>query len=220
MSTDEEKSATARAFYTRTEELIHALTHGAGAALSLAALIYFIAAYYTAGPARIAALTTYGATLLVAYTSSTLYHAWHPNDLKGFFRKLDHASIYLLIAGTYTPFTILALKPHWGWPLFGIVWALAVIGTIRKLVDVGSGSWVDVALYLSMGWIAVVAIQPLYANLSGGAFAFLVAGGLTYTLGTIFYVWERIPYNHAIWHLFVLGGSAFHFVSVVLSVGY
>ena len=216
MSTDEAQTIK-KTFYSRTEEAIHALTHGTGAALSVAGLVDLVVLASSHGAYRIVATSVYGATLVAAYTSSTLYHAWPNSKIKRFFRKLDHVSIYLLIAGSYTPFTLVALHPAWGWPLFGVVWALAVVGTVRKFVHVGSGSWVDVALYIGMGWIAVVAVQPLYAGLGTDAFIYLVAGGLSYTLGTIFYLYDRIPYNHAIWHLFVMGGSLLHFLAVTSS---
>lgn len=214
-----ERNESVPKLYSRAEEIVHALTHGTGAALSIAGLVYLIVYVASAGPLRITAVTSYGASLFVAYTSSTLYHAWPSTSVKQFFRKVDHAAIFILIAGTYTPFTLLVLDPAWGWPLFGVVWTVAAVGTALKFADVEMASWVDVTVYLSMGWLAVVAFYPLSLSLSTSAFAFVIAGGLSYTVGTLFFLWEEMPFNHAVWHLFVLGGSAFHFAAVVDAVG-
>jgi len=217
METDQLDDA-ARETYSRLEEWLNALTHGAGAALSLAGLIYLVVAVYTEGALRVAALVAYGISLLFAYTSSTLYHVWPESAVKEFFRRMDHAAIFLLIAGTYTPFTLVTLRPEWGLPLFTLVWAAALVGVVLKFTDVETSTWVDVVVYLALGWLSVLVIPELFSALPGTAFGLLLAGGAAYTLGTIFYLWERLPLNHAIWHLFVLGGSSFHFAAVILSI--
>jgi len=217
VDTDEIEEA-AREAYSRTEEVVNALTHGAGAALSLVGLLYLVVAVYADGALRVAAITAYGLSLLFAYTSSTLYHAWPEGGVKQFFRRMDHAAIFVLIAGTYTPFTLVTMGPTWGLPLFTLIWVAAIVGTVLKFADVETPSWVDVTVYLAMGWVSLVALPELFASLSGTSFGLLLGGGAAYSLGTIFYLWDGIPLNHAIWHLFVLGGSSLHFVAVTLAI--
>jgi hemolysin III len=155
----------------------------------------------------------YGITLILLYLASTLYHALTNGTAKRVFRILDHASIYLLIAGTYTPFTLLALRGAWGWTLFGLVWGLAVAGIVFKCFLTGRLHALSTAVYLLMGWIAVIAIRPLMAALSTPALLWLLAGGLAYTFGVVFFASSR-KYAHALWHLFVLAGSVCHFIAV------
>jgi len=160
----------------------------------------------------------YGSTLILLYASSTFYHAFPPGRTKQVFRVLDHSAIFLLIAGTYTPFTLVTLGGAWGWSLFGVVWGLAVAGIVLEAVFPGRLRVLQVILYLAMGWVGVVAGRPLIEALEPQGLALLVAGGLFYTVGVVFYVWRSLRFHHAIWHVFVLGGSTCHFFAVLLHV--
>jgi len=205
--------------YSAREELLHVATHGLGAALSLAGMaLLLVAAVRTGDPWRVTSTAVYGGTLVLLYLGSTLYHSARSPGWRRAARTIDHSSIYLLIAGTYTPFTLVTLRGAWGWAIFAVVWGLAVLGIVREAVVANRRRWVSVALYLAMGWVVVVAVGPLVARLPAGGLRLLVAGGLAYTVGTVFYGLKRIPYMHAVWHLFVLAGSACHFLSVALYV--
>jgi hemolysin III len=185
-----------------------------GAAFSVAglAVLVFVAALRGTG-SHVVACSVYGASLVLLYVCSTLYHALADGRAKRVFRILDHSSIYVLIAGTYTPFTLLTLRGVWGWALFGAVWSLALAGILFKCFFTGRLHALSTAVYLLMGWMAVVAVQPLLRALPGPGFLWVLAGGLFYTLGVTFFVCRR-KYAHAIWHLFVLAGSVCHFVAV------
>lgn len=201
------------------EELANVLTHGAGAAASLAGAAVLIAIAALGGDAwKVASSAVFGTTLVLLYTASTLYHAAQSPVVKARLKVLDHCAIYLLIAGSYTPFTLLGLRGGWGWSLFGVVWGLAVAGTIFKLFFTGRFPRLSTALYVAMGWMVLVAIGPMVQRLPAATLGWLLAGGITYTVGTIFYHNRRIPYAHAIWHLFVIGGSACHFAAVLTQV--
>ena len=203
--------------YSAREEWWNAFTHGCGAVLGAAAAAALITAAALGGdPWRIVSVAIFGATLILLYLASTLYHATRTPARKARLRILDHASIYLLIAGTYTPFTLLPLRGGWGWSLFGVVWGLAVVGVVAKLFWTGRFERLSTFVYLAMGWVVLVAIVPLVERLDLSTLAWLFAGGVAYTAGTAFYVTERIPYAHAIWHLFVIGGSVCHGVAVAL----
>lgn len=198
---------------TLGEILSHAITHGIGAGLSIAGLVLLVvfASMYGDGW-RVGSLSVFGATLVILYLSSTLYHSLTSPRVKRVFRKLDHISVYLLIAGTYTPLTLVLMRDYWwGWVIFGLVWALAIVGILLKVFWLGRFEALSLGLYLGMGWLVVVAVKPLLAILPEGLLGWLLAGGCCYTVGVVFYCWEKLPYNHAIWHLFVLGGSASHF---------
>ena len=201
--------------YTRTEEIASSVTHGIGTGLAVAALavLVFFAAR-TEDPWKVVSLSIYGTTLVILYLSSTLYHAFRNPSLKRFFRFLDHSSIYLLIAGTYTPLTLINLRGRWGWTLFGLIWGLAAAGIIMTASLMGRSRLLGGLIYIGMGWLAVVAIKPLVQSVPPGGIFWLVAGGLAYTVGVVFYVWKKLPYNHAAWHLFVLAGSACHFIAI------
>lgn len=201
------------------EELANSLTHGMGLLLSLAALpVLVLAALADGDPWRIAAATVYGASLVLLYTTSTLYHAVRQARTKAFFRRCDHAAIYLLIAGTYTPFSLVTLRGAWGWALFGTVWGLAVVGILKELI-LGRDRIPSVPLYIAMGWLAVIAAVPLFQQLPGWGLAWLLAGGLLYTAGIVFYANdERWRHAHGVWHLFVLGGTACHYFTVLYFV--
>ncbi|HWK90168.1 MAG TPA: hemolysin III family protein [Longimicrobium sp.] len=203
----------------RREELANALTHGAGVLASAvgAAVLVWIAA--TRGDAMdVVSTAVFGTTLILLYTASTLYHAARNPRLKTRLKVFDHCAIYLLIAGSYTPFTLIGLRGGWGWSLFGVAWGLAVAGVVFKLFFTGRFPRISTAIYIGMGWMAVVAIVPMLERLSGVTLAWLVAGGLAYTAGTVFYHNHRIPYAHAVWHLFVLAGSVCHYAAVANQV--
>ena len=198
---------------TPAEELASTLTHAAGAALSIFALILMVVR--AEGSLEVTSVAIFGATLITLYLSSTCYHLLTGKRAKEFFQLLDHSCIYLLIAGTNTPVTLLVLRGSWGWSLFGVVWGLALAGIIFKAVTHGKNDhWISTAVYVAMGWLVVIAGKPLVASLETGGLVLLVAGGLSYSLGVIFFMWEKMRFNHAIWHLFVMGGSACHIVSV------
>ncbi len=195
------------------------MTHGFGLLLSIAATVVLVTLAAGSGePLRVVAFAVYGMSLVMLYCASTCYHAFSSDKLKRRLRVLDHAAIFVLIAGSYTPVALVTLSGGWGWSLFGIVWGLALVGVVSKLFFVGSNKVLIAVLYVAMGWVGVVAAKPLYAALPGEAIAWVLAGGLAYTGGTIFYAWKRLAFNHAIWHLFVLAGSICHFCCMLLYV--
>jgi hemolysin III len=201
------------------EEVANSITHGVGLALSvigLAVLIVFACLYGSA--LHIASCSVYGVTLVMLYTASTLYHSFRSPRIKHIFKIIDHCAIYLLIAGTYTPFTLVMLRGGWGWSLFGIIWMLTFVGIIFKLFFVNKFQIISTIIYVLMGWLAVVAIKPMVQMIPVGCLLWLVAGGLFYTVGVLFFAWHKIPYNHAIWHVFVVAGSVCHFFAVMLYV--
>jgi hemolysin III len=205
--------------YTHREEIVNALTHGIGVLLSIGggAVLITLAAVH-AGVREIVSVSIFVGSLILLYTASTLYHAVRHPETKRRLKILDHCAIFLLIAGTYTPFTMAVLEGPWRWSLFGVVWGLAVFGIVFKLFFTGRYRAVSTATYIGMGWLAVVAFVPLVQALEPAALAWLVIGGVLYTGGTVFYHNERIPHAHGIWHLFVLAGSISHFTSVAVTV--
>jgi hemolysin III len=203
---------------SRREEALNSLTHGVGAVLAIAGLAILAAASSRSGAAaNVVGCVVFGATLVFLYSSSALYHAVGHPRAKAVLRVLDHSAIFLLIAGTYTPFTLVSLRGPWGWSLFGIVWGLAAAGIALRLALRTRPTALFVGLYLAMGWCAVVAAKPLLAALAPGGIALLAAGGLAYSAGVVFYISKR-PYHHAVWHAFVLAGSAFHYAAVLFYV--
>jgi hemolysin III len=202
--------------FSKREEIANAITHGVGALLATAALVLLIVFSSLEGTAwHITSFTIFGSMLVILYVMSTLYHSLTNLRAKKLFRKFDHMSIFLLIAGTYTPFCLTVLRGWLGWTLFGIVWACAIGGILLKAFYTGKGELISTLLYILMGWIVVFVIKPVYAYMSAEGFSFLVIGGAFYTLGAFFFLKDKIPYNHSIWHLFVLGGSIFHFFAVI-----
>jgi hemolysin III len=204
---------------TLREELANALTHGLGAIAALAggAVLITLAAVWGDGW-QIASAIVFAVTLLLLYLASTLYHAIPHPTAKRRLKVFDHCAIYLLIAGTYTPFALIGLREHGGGWLLATVWTLALAGVVFKLYFTGRFKGLSTALYLALGWIALTAIDEMLIALPGGTLAWLIAGGLAYSLGTIFYMNGRLPYAHAVWHGFVLLGSSFHFVAVTQQV--
>ena len=205
--------------YSSNEEIANSITHGIGAALSIAGLTLLVVLAVIYGDAwRVVSFSVYGSTLVLLYLASTLYHSVQHPKVKPILRIFDHAAIYLLIAGTYTPFTLVSMRGVWGWTIFGIVWALALAGIVFKLFFIGRFENLSTVAYVLMGWVVVIAFKELWVSLPMGGIIWLILGGVTYTLGVVFYAWEKLPYNHAIWHLFVLGGSLCHFFAILFHV--
>lgn len=207
--------------YSFREELLHSISHGVGAALSLAGMATLIVLASVAAhvdPWKIVGVSLYGITLLLLYTASTLYHGVRHPKLKRAFQMLDHCAIYALIAGTYTPFLLVNLRGSLGWTLFAVVWGLALGGIVLKLIWPHRFGVLRISVYLVMGWLVVLAFGELSAALTPTSLALLIAGGVTYSLGVIVFVFRTIPYNHAIWHGFVLGGSGFHYAAIYTGV--
>jgi hemolysin III len=201
------------------EERANVITHAAGAlAATAGAALLVVLAALGGDPWRIVSSALFGCTLVLLYTASTLYHASRRPRVRARLKVLDHCAIYLLIAGTYTPFTLIGLRGGWGWSLFGAIWGLAAAGAVFKLFFTGRFPRLSTTLYLAMGWLVVVAAVPMLQRIPAVTLLWLLAGGLSYSAGTLFYHSRRIPYAHAIWHLFVLGGSICHFVAVVREV--
>jgi hemolysin III len=201
------------------EELVNSLTHGVGLLLSLAGLPVLVTLAALRGDAwTVVSCSVFGASLVLLYLASTLYHSFQEPRLKHMLRVVDHSAIYILIAGTYTPFTLVSLRGPWGWSLFGVLWGLALVGIIAKPFLVNRFAIASTMIYIMMGWIIVIAIKPVLAVIPPEGLLFLFIGGLAYTLGTIFFAWHKLPLNHGIWHLFVLTGSIFHFFAVMVTV--
>jgi hemolysin III len=205
--------------YSALEEWANSITHGIGAVLAVIGLVAMLVVTASTGDVwQIVSASIYGSTLIFMFLASTLYHAIQPPGIRQVLRQVDHLAILYLIAGSYTPFTLVTLNGSWGWTIFGIVWGLTLIGTVLQLSPARHIKALMVTLYLLMGWVVLVAIKPLMSNLDAGGLGLLVAGGLAYTGGVVFYVNKRIPFNHAIWHMFVLAGAMLHYFSILLYV--
>ena len=200
--------------YSPIEELIHALTAGLGI-IACAVAIPWLAWVSAGDAARMVAALVFGASALAMFVTSVVYHSAREPERKLVLRKFDHAAIYLLIAGTYTPITLVAMRNTWGWVLFGAIWALAVFGIVAKPAVGFRFPKLSVFLYLAMGWLCIIAIRPVADSLTSTELAWVIAGGVVYTAGVPFYVWKSRRYTHAVWHLFVLGGVACHFAAVL-----
>ena len=200
-------------------ERFNSITHLLGSVLALIGFIFLVVRAALAGdPWKIVSFSIFGAMLVVLYTSSTLYHSIQGSSKK-IFQKFDHSAIYLLIAGSYTPFTLVTLRGAWGWSLFGVVWGLAVIGILQDLLFAKRKSILSVVIYLLMGWIAMAAFRPLSRALPGAGMTWLVTGGLFYTVGIVFYALDKkFAHSHGIWHLFVMAGSLCHYFTIFLFV--
>lgn len=215
----EEQVAPTKHSYTIGEEVANAITHGLGSVLSVVALALLVITGLRSGDIyRLVSGIIYGASLVLLYTCSTLYHSIPWPRAKYVFKILDHAGIYALIAGTYTPFCLVTLRPTVGWWMFILLWTFAAIGIAAEAFWVYRPKWLSAVVYLFMGWIVIIAIKPMIAALPPTALWLLIAGGLFYTVGAITYIPRRVPYLHAVWHLFVLGGSICHFLAVILYV--
>ncbi|MFY4776837.1 PAQR family membrane homeostasis protein TrhA [Metabacillus sp. RGM 3146] len=205
--------------YSLKEEIVNAITHGLGVILSIPALVFLIIYAVKYGDTLdIVSFSIFGASMLLLYLFSTLLHSIQHQKAKNIFEILDHSAIYLLIAGTYTPFLLGPLRGSLGWTLFGIIWGLTIAGIIFKVYFVKKFIIISTLIYLFMGWLILVAIKPLYDGLSMNGFLLLLLGGILYSVGSIFYVWRKIPFHHAIWHGFVLAGSASMFFCILYFV--
>jgi len=205
--------------YTPCEDVVNSVTHGIAAALSIAGLSVLITLAAMKGdPWRIVAFSIYGGTLVGLYLASTLYHGIRYPGVRRILRRLDHAAIYLLIAGTYTPFTLVLCRGGWGWLLFGLTWGIALLGVTMKAFFTGRFEIFSMILYIALGWIAIFFLKPAVQSVPLAAIIWMAVGGLFYTFGIAFYVWERLPFHHAIWHLFVVAGSVAHFFVVLFFV--
>lgn len=205
--------------YSPFEEILHAVTHGIGAVLSVAALVIMLSiAVAVNDPWYLASSLIYGISLILLYTSSTLYHSVKNKTIKRRLRQLDHAAIFLLIAGTYTPFTLINLRQDWGLILFALIWFVALVGVVIELATGLKYKKLSLSLYLGMGWLVIVAIKPMLNYVEPGGLWLLLAGGLSYSFGVIFYAWKSMFLHHAIWHLFVLAGSVLHFLAIYFYV--
>lgn len=203
-------------FYTKGEEIANAITHGVGAALAVAALVILIVFSVLYGTVwHVVSFSIFGATLVILYLESTLYHSITNRRAKRLFRKFDHMSIFLLISGTYTPFCFTVLRGTIGWIIFSIVWGSTVVGIVMKAFFTGKKDNLSTFLYVVMGWLITIAIKTMYLSMTFSGFVLLVAGGVLYTVGALFYSWDKLKFNHGIWHLFVIGGSVCHFFSVM-----
>ena len=202
------------------EDRANSLTHAVGAGFFIAGLALLAVLSARSGdPWKIVSVCIYGATLVLLFTSSAIYHAVRRPGLRKAFRVLDHVSIHLLIAGTYTPFMLVTLRGPWGWSLFGTIWALALAGVVGDLFFTGRFKTLSTILYLLMGWVIVVAIKPLAHSLPTVGLVLLLSGGLAYSLGAVFYILDKkLPFGHAVWHVFVLGAGVCHFLSVTFGV--
>ena len=198
------------------EEIANSVSHGVGLAAALVATPFLVlAAARHGGSTGTVGASVFAGTVVLLYLASTLYHAWPSPRTKHVFRVIDHSAIFLLIAGTYTPFTLGVLRGAWGWTLFSLVWSLAVLGITLKAVGGIRYPRLSTTLYLGMGWLALIAIRPLWLRLPASGWLWLVAGGLAYTAGVAFYAAERMRYGHFVWHLFVLTGTVCHFFAVL-----
>jgi hemolysin III len=215
MNIKEESSNWSR-IQTLGEEIANSVSHGVGVLAAIAVTPFLIVKAIPLGAAAVTGASIFGVTMIILYLSSTLYHAFPHSKTKRVFRVFDHSAIFLLIAGTYTPFTLSVLAGAWGWTLLGIVWTLAVAGVIMKSVrNVGTGK-LSIVLYLGMGWLAVLAAKPLYEALPSWGLFWLLAGGVMYSVGVLFFAYDhRVRYNHFIWHLFVLAGTSCHVIAVL-----
>lgn len=202
-------------YYSRAEEIINVVTHGIGFLLSIAAVSILVVFASLEGTAwHIVSFAIYGASLVVLYFASTAFHLSRNQKTRNRLNVFDHASIYLLIAGTYTPFALVTLNGPWGWSIFGVVWGLAIAGIILKLFYTGRFNTLSTLLYIFLGWIILIAIGPLTSALSFAGLMWLFAGGMFYTIGAVFFLLNRLPFNHAIFHVLIICGSICHFVAI------
>lgn len=204
---------------TIREEFANTVTHLIGILFSIVAISLLVVFSVLNGTALdVVSCCIFGTTMLLLYTSSTLYHAIQSNELKPHLRSIDHISIYFLISGTYTPFLLIGLGGTLGWEYFGIVWTITLLGLVFKIFFIGRFEKLSLILYLGMGWLALLLIKPLVANLSMEIIYLIAAGGLAYTIGTIFYTNKKMLYAHAVWHIFVLAGTVLHFIAIMFLI--
>ncbi len=201
------------------EEIMNGITHGIGALLSITALVILIIVAGKHGDIwHLVSFSIYGSTLILLYLSSTLYHSFTAPRVKSLFARFDHVSIFLLIAGTYTPILLTTLRGPWGWSLFGVIWGLALVGAVIRSIYLHRFRKLMVAVYLLMGWMFVIAGKQIYLQMPSVSLTFLILGGVAYSVGVVFYMWRNLKYGHGIWHLFVLAGSILHFFAIYYSL--
>jgi hemolysin III len=204
---------------TLGEEIVNSITHGIGALLSIAALVILTVVAVNKGTTwHVVSFSIFGTSMFLLYLASTLYHSFTKEKIKNLFARFDHAAIFLLIAGTYTPLVLTTLRGPLGWSLFGIIWGLAIAGIVIRSIYLTRFRKLMVGIYVGMGWMFLIAIVPMIKNLPSASFIFLLIGGGCYSLGVIFYAWRNLKYGHGIWHIFVLAGSITHFFSVLYSI--
>jgi hemolysin III len=205
--------------FTRKEEIGNSASHGVGVLLSIAALVILIVNASMEGSAiKIVSFTIYGVTMLLLYLASTLFHGFRDGKVKNLFEIFDHSAIYLYIAGTYTPILLCVIEGALGWTLFGVVWGIAIVGILFKVFFVKRFLYTSTLLYVLMGWIIVFAWRVLFHNMDMNGIVLLIIGGLVYTIGAVFYVWDKIPYHHMIWHFLVLLASVIHFFAILFYI--
>jgi len=201
------------------EEIANSITHGIGLLLSISGLVLLVVFACLRGDVwHIVSFSIFGVGMIMVYTSSTLFHSFRNVKIKSILNIIDHSAVYLLIAATYTPFTLVSIRGPWGWSIFGVVWAAAIAGIILKIFFIGKYRTLSTLLYVAIGWVLLIAIKPLYASLPTPGFWLLMAGCFTYSIGVIFFLWRKLPFGHSIWHLFVLGGTICHFFAIILYV--
>lgn len=204
---------------SRLEEVINSALHGVGlAAFVVGSTVLVTLASLWGNAWHIVSFSIYGASLIILYATSTVYHGMRHPGRKRVLRVMDHAAVYLLIAGTYTPFTLVPLNGGWGWSIFGVVWGFSLLGIVFKLFFTGRFNRISTLLYVLLGWVMVIAIVPLVRTLPMGGLVLLLLGGISYTVGAGLYLLKRIPFNHAVWHVFVLAGSTLHFFSILFYI--
>lgn len=215
-----EKAFSKKSIYSTSEEIANAVTHGVAALMSIAGLAILVgfAVAYSGSPTVITAVSVFGASMIFLYVASTLYHAIPNPKAKQILQRLDHSMIFVLIAGSYTPFCLVTLKGVTGIGLCIAVWSIAIVGIALQGILIKQSKWLNSLLYLAMGWLVLLVIEPLIESLPNTGLWLLTAGGLSYSLGVIFYVWKTLPYSHAIWHLFVFAGTVLQFLAVLLYV--
>jgi hemolysin III len=204
---------------TRNEEIANAVLHGVGLGLSIAVLVaLIILGRIHENILYIVSFSVYGSSLILLYLSSTLYHSFPHGKVKDIFEIFDHSAIYLLIAGTYTPICLIAIKGGFGWTMFGIIWVVAICGILFKVFWIKKFIVLSTFFYIIMGCFIVIAVKPIFANMNSTSITFLFIGGASYILGTLFFLWRKMKYHHAVWHLFVLGGSTCHFFTMFFMI--
>lgn len=211
--------STVKKRYTLGEEIFNSVTHGVGSLLSIAGTVVLIVfSAINSDAFAVVSSAVYGASLIILYTMSTLYHSITNEKAKKFFRIMDHNTIFFLIAGTYTPYTLAVLRSPLGWVLFGVVWGAAAIGIVLNSIDLEKFSKISVVCYIAMGWVIIIAVKPLMNSMPFISFALLIAGGIFYTIGVIFYAIKKVKYFHSVWHIFTVIGSALHYFSVFTAI--
>lgn len=201
------------------EEIANTITHSIGLLLSICGLVLLVVFASLRGDAwHIVSFSIFGTGMIMVYTSSTLFHSFRNFKIKSILNIIDHSAVFILIAATYTPFTLVTIRGPWGWSIFGIVWGAAIAGIILKVFFIGKHRTLSTLLYVAIGWVLLIAIRPLYLNLPTPGFWLLMSGCFTYSIGVIFYLWRSLPFGHSIWHLFVLGGTICHFFAIILYV--